>query len=212
MMSAAKASRSVYQRLRDDIFEGAFAEGEHLGEVSLGARYEVSRTPVREALSRLEQDRIVERVGRNFVVKSRSPEEILEIYEVRTVLEAAAARAAAARRTDLDLVRLRGAHVAMVALSGRDQKEMAAINRRFHESIWSASHNPTLTDLLNRLEERLLRYSATTLGQPGRWEQVLVEHQQLIDAIAARDEASAEKISASHMTAARDLRLKMFGA
>jgi DNA-binding GntR family transcriptional regulator len=204
-------AKPLYLRLRDDLLDGKFEEGVHLGEVGLAARYNVSRTPIREALSRLEQDRIIERVGRNFSVRPRTPEEILEIYEVRALLEGATARSAANRRTDLDLVKLRSAHGAMVKYKAKIDKDMADLNRQFHQTIWVASHNSTLSDLLERLESRLLRYSATTLGQPGRWRAALDEHEQLIQAIDARDGATAEDIATRHMTAARDVRLQMFG-
>jgi len=96
----------VYERLRDEVVSGQLPEGAPLVEATVATRYGTSRTPVREALRRLEQDGLVERGARGLRVRIRGPEEILEIYEVRILLEAAAARHAAVRHTRLDLIRI----------------------------------------------------------------------------------------------------------
>src|SRR3954469_2885334 len=103
---------TVYQRLYGDVVAGEW-DGAPLVELALAEHYGTSRTPVREALRRLEQDGLVERGDRGMRVRTRSPEERLEIYEVRIPLEATAAAAAAERRTDLDLMRIRRAEAQM---------------------------------------------------------------------------------------------------
>jgi DNA-binding GntR family transcriptional regulator len=202
---------NVYARIRDDIVAGALAPGEPLVEIAMAGRYGTSRTPVREALRRLEQDGLVERAERGMRVRARSPEEVLEIYDVRIGLEATAARWAAARRTELDLVRLRGVHQRMAELDPVDPAAMAEANRRFHETLWTAGHNGTLVDLLRHLSAHLTRYPATTLTSPGRWAAVLDEHARLIDAVAARDADGAAGIAEEHRAAAREIRLRMAG-
>jgi DNA-binding GntR family transcriptional regulator len=201
---------TVYERLREDIVAGTFAAGQPLVETALAAQYGTSRTPVREALRSLQQDGLIERGDRGMRVRNPSPEEILEIYEVRIVLETAAARAAAERRTSYDVLRLRQAHEAMHAIEPDDGNRMAESNRHFHEAIWTASHNATLIDLLARLNSHLVRYPTTTLTHPGRWEEVLDEHARLIAAIESRDDAASAEIAERHMTAARDTRLHMY--
>ena len=198
--------------MREDIVTGALGPGAPLVETALAARYGTSRTPVREALRRLEQDALVERGERGMRVRSRSPEEILEIYEVRIVLEVSAARTAAVRRTALDLVRLRQAQRTMQSLSpGSDPAgALADSNRRFHETVWACAHNTTLVDLLARLHAHLVRYPATTLTHPGRWQAVLAEHDRLVAAIDAGDADGAAAIAEQHMAAARDVRLAMY--
>jgi DNA-binding GntR family transcriptional regulator len=200
----------VYQQLREAILDGTFAGDTPLTELSLAAKYKVSRTPVREALRRLEQDALVERGPRGMQVRARSPEEILEIYEVRTTLEAAAARAAAERRTDLDLLRMEQVHASMIAASKDDPDRLATANRRFHEAIWATSHNATLVDLLMRLNSHLSRYRETTLTYPHRLDAVLKEHEQLLEAIRTGDRESAGRIAEEHMIAARNVRLQMY--
>src|SRR5262249_25737510 len=147
---------------------------------------------------RLEQDGLVERGARGMQVRGRSPEEILEIYEARIILEGAAARAAAERRTDLDLLRLEQVHAAMQAAPPDDPDRLATTNRQFHEAIWAMSHNAPLVDLLGRLHAPLSRYQETTLIYPDRWETVLKEHQQLIEAIKVGDRELAGQIAEEH--------------
>ncbi|MGV9796542.1 GntR family transcriptional regulator [Mycobacterium sp. NPDC003449] len=202
----------VYEQLREAVVDGTLAAGTALTELSLAAKYDVSRTPVREALRRLEQDGLVERGARGMQVRARSPEEILEIYEVRIILECAAARAAAERRTDLDLLRMEQVHASMKAAREDDPERLATANRQFHEVIWAMSHNATLIDLLMRLHAHLIRYRETTLTYQNRWGEVLKEHEKLMDAIRTGDREEAGRIAENHMTAARNVRLQMYAA
>jgi DNA-binding GntR family transcriptional regulator len=179
-------------------------------EATVATRYGTSRTPVREALRRLEQDGLVERGARGLRVRIRGPEEILEIYEVRILLEAAAARHAAVRHTRLDLIRIGLAMDAAAAVDPADPDAMAAANRAFHEEVWAASHNVTLIDLLTRVNSHVARYPATTLTSPGRWAEALRQHGDLVRAIESRDGDAAARIADDHMTVARDIRLRMY--
>ncbi len=105
---------SLYEEIREAILTGRFAPGQVLSENALATEFGKSRTPVREALHRLEIEALVERVPRGVRVRTSSPEEILDIYDVRITLEGAAAKAAAERATELDRTRLRSAQQAMV--------------------------------------------------------------------------------------------------
>lgn len=206
----AGAGGSVYDWLYRDITSGELAPGAALVETSLAQHYGVSRTPIREALRRLEQDGLAAREGRGMRVREHSPEEVLEIYSVRIILEQAAASAAAEHRSELDLRRLTAAHEEMRALAVPDPLAQARTNRVFHQRIRTAGHNATLTDLLDRLDGHLHRYPQTTLTHPGRWETVLDEHTRLLAAITERRAEDAGAIAAAHMTAARDIRLHMY--
>jgi DNA-binding GntR family transcriptional regulator len=201
---------SVYEQLHERIITGELGPGVRLTESDLASTFGISRTPVREALRRLEQDGLVERAARGMHVRMRTPSEILEIYEVRIVLETAAARAAAEKATELELARLRQLHELMAASSPDDATLMMKGNRRFHEQVWTMSHNASLVDLLNRLNSLILRYGGTTLTHQNRWATALAEHAEMIDAIEAGDCERAGLVAGSHMTAARDTRLKMY--
>lgn len=200
---------SVYDEIREAIVVGAIVPGQVLSENQLATDFGTSRTPVREALHRLEIEDLVERLPRGVRVRETSPEEIIDIYDVRITLEGAAARAAAERATELDRRRLRVAQDAMVA-AGSDPRQRAETNRHFHEAIWSASHSPTLVDLLHRLNVHLVRYPTTTLEGDDRWTAVLSEHEELLEAIESRDALRARQIAETHMTAAREVRMQMY--
>lgn len=199
---------TVYERIRDAILEGELEPGRVLSENQLAGEYGASRTPVREALHRLEVEMLVERAGRSLRVRETSPEEILDIYDVRITLEGSAARGSATRATELDRARLAAAAEAM-RTTGGDPKRRAAVNRDFHEALWAASHSPTLIDLLHRLHVHLVRYPTTTLEGDDRWQAVLDEHDALLAAIERRDADEAQRIAESHMAAAREVRLRM---
>ncbi|MGC5077473.1 GntR family transcriptional regulator [Agrococcus sp. DT81.2] len=200
---------SVYDAIRDAIVAGRIKPGETLSENRLATEFGTSRTPIREALHRLEIEALVERLPRGVQVRETSPEEIIDIYDVRITLEGAAARAAAERATELDRRRLRAAQATMAA-TGAEPRERAVANRQFHEAIWAASHSPTLIDLLHRLNVHLVRYPTTTLEGDERWAAVLEEHEALLDAIDARDALRAREIAEHHMQGAREVRMRMY--
>lgn len=207
-MTGVAGRGGVYERLRHDIVAGELTPGTALVEVPLAQRYGISRTPIREALRRLEHDGLVERHDRGLRVRAISPERTLEIYEVRIALEGIAARSAAEHRSGYDLARLRAAGQEMRDVDVADPRAMAAANLRFHEAMWAAGHNTTLVELLDRLQAHVARYPETTLSEPGRWATALEEHDALVDAIAERDEARARHLAEAHMSAARDIRLR----
>ena len=201
---------SAYDRIKEAILSGELEPGRPLVEAQLAAWCGVSRTPVREALTRLEQDRLVARGDRGLVVRQSSPEEILDLYDTRIVLEAAAARFAAERRTEHDLRLMRNALPRMAELGDANPSAKAASNADFHRLIWRASHNGSMIDLLERLGMHLGRYPATTLAYPGRWESSNTQHDELVEAIAARDAELAATIATTHFSVARDIRLALF--
>jgi DNA-binding GntR family transcriptional regulator len=142
-------------------------------------------------------------------VRQTSSEEVLEIYGVRAILEAAAARDAASRRTDYDLATLDRIFASMGEARTASPQEMAAINRSFHRAIWDAARNRTLADLLERLAVHLRRYPATTYLRPGRWDEALEEHRMVLEAIRDKDPDGAAAVAEKHMRASRDVRLDM---
>jgi DNA-binding GntR family transcriptional regulator len=200
----------AYETLRERILTGGLAPGEPLVETTLATMLGVSRTPVREALRRLEQDTLVERVHRGLQVRTQSIGEILEIYEVRIALEGTAARAAAERRTEIDQIQLEQMLHALESRQDAPPPEVAALNARLHRLIWKAGHNQTLVDVLERLNMHLVRYPTTTYASPGRPEAAHREHTQIVEAIIARDAERAEEVAMSHMTNARNTRLEMW--
>lgn len=170
---------------------------------------EVSRTPIRAALNRLEQDGLVVRGDRGLVVRKRSPEEILDIYEARIALEETVGRMAAERRTAYDLRFLERLMDQSIDVADSDDARASA-NAQFHRAVWRASHNEALIDLLERVNLQLGRYPTTTLSYPGRWPQAMDEHRALVETIERRDGDRAREISFTHFVEARDIRLKIW--
>jgi DNA-binding GntR family transcriptional regulator len=196
--------------LKRAILAGELPPGRPLVETSLAEWCGVSRTPIREALRRLQQDGLVHHSAGGLVVRVRSPGEILDIYETRIVLEATAGRMAAERRTDHDVRLLRHVLDHGGGVAAGDVPAMVEANRQFHRMVWRASHNESLLDLLERLNLHLGRYPETTLAAPGRWSESCHEHTDLLDAIEGRRPDDAYRIAHAHFVRARDIRLALF--
>jgi DNA-binding GntR family transcriptional regulator len=208
----APAARRItpYERLKQAIMSGELAPGEQLVEIPLAEWCQVSRTPIREALTRLEQDGLAQRSERGLVVRESSPGEIIDLYESRIVLESKVAAVAAERHTAVDLGAMRRADERYRRVPQDDVDTLAERNREFHRTIWQASHNGSLIDLLERLDMHLGRYPITTLRFPGRHEASLHEHHELVTAISERDAERAAEVAGLHFTTARDIRLKLW--
>lgn len=210
-MPTGKKKPAPYEMLKQAILTGELEPGQPLVETVLAEWCEVSRTPIREALTRLEQDGVVVRSDRGLIVRKRSPDEILDIYEARILLEGRAARVAAERHSRVDVLTILRLTSDAELVSTSDPIAMAEANREFHQAVWRASHNEPMIDLLTRLDLHLVRYPATTLTQPGRWEEANDEHRRIIEAIERSDYDAAEALSTEHFTKARDIRLMLFG-
>jgi DNA-binding GntR family transcriptional regulator len=203
----------AYQRIRLLILSGQFPPGYILGETALAEACQVSRTPIREALARLQQDGLVERVGRQLRVPPRRLEEILAIYELRFLLEGFAARCAAERHTPFNFIRISSALDALRELYDADEPDsvaIAAAGAKLHSAIWQASHNPYLADSLERSRIHLGRYPADTLAYANRINDNFDEHLRLVEAIRNRQADEAERIIVEHLVEGRDARLKIY--
>ncbi|MER8000340.1 GntR family transcriptional regulator [Streptomyces sp. NPDC095613] len=205
-------SGSHYARIRQGILEGRTGPGTVLIPSALSAQYNVSRTPVREALIRLEQDGLVEQATRGYVVRTRTPEEILQICEARIALEATMAQAAAVRRTELDLARLVHVHEATAATT--DPVELRTLNSEWHVVLRDAGHNPPpISELMERLDAQLKAYDSYTAPAtdlPDNLSQIVAEHAGILDAVSRRDAAAARDRMVAHQSRTRDLRLGAF--
>ena len=205
------ATNDVYDQLREQIATGGLEGGTRLTELGLAARYDVSRTPIREAMGRLVQDGLLERNGRELRVRSFSPEEVLEIYEVRIALERAAARAAATRRSKLDLIRMRSTVQDLEGLTDPSPVERSRLAHAFHFEMWQAGHNVALRDALQQLQTKVAGLVHSTLTTTSRWEEVVCETRKIYEAIESRDIERAGDLNERHMTKSRDIRLEIYG-
>lgn len=200
---------SIFQTLRSEILSGMQQPGTAVRETSLAERFGVSRTPVREALSRLQQERLLERVARGLQVPQVDPQQVIQIYDMRILLEEEAARQAARARQFPDLMRLEALLQRDRQLQEPDDYTRITTNLEFHAAVWNCAHNPVLRDLLERLSTHLIHAPRSTLSTGNRWAESLDEHEALVKAIEIQDSDAAGKIAREHMETARALRLQL---
>ncbi len=198
---------SFHSILRADLLAGRFSPQQPLSESALTGVYGVSRTPVREALNRLEQEGLIIRAARGYRIRSGAPDDVIEIYDVRIVLEQAAAEAAATRRTDLELARLTQLH--RQACREEDPAIARTLNADWHEVLWVASHNATLCETLANLVARLRIYDRGG-HQHDDLAVVADEHRVILAAIETGDAAAAGQAVAGHLQRSKQLRLEAF--
>jgi DNA-binding GntR family transcriptional regulator len=200
---------AIYTALRSDVLTGALQPNTPVREVAVASRFGVSRTPVREALRRLEHDRILVPSSRGLVVRGVDTDEVIQTYNIRILLEGEAAAEAAMARTQADLLRLESLLDRDRSLANPEDATRAETNTEFHETIWTATHNPVLQDLLRRLTVHLIRAPHSTLSAPGRWDEALDEHATMVAAIRDRDADVARERARAHMDRAREIRLQL---
>ena len=212
MAQAASAridGESIFATLRSEILSGVHQPGTPMREISLAERFGVSRTPVREALSRLQQERLLERVARGLQVPQVEPAQVIQIYDMRILLEEEAAGQAARARQFPDLMRLEALLERDRRLVDPDDHTRITTNLEFHAAVWECAHNPILTDLLERLCTHLVHAPQSTLSVDQRWDAALDEHAALISAIDRHDVEEARALARTHMETARSIRLKL---
>ncbi|MCU1480458.1 MAG: hypothetical protein JWQ19_1244 [Subtercola sp.] len=204
------AEGTLYDRLRAQIIGGIITPGTQLVEGVLATEYGVSRSPVREALSKLTYDGLLERHGRAMRVRVLKAEDVLELYEVRIALERAAARAAAERRSELDLGRMTMLLQEMLNLPEGESERRPKLAHAFHFEIWRASHNATLEATLEAVHLQVLGLSSTTLHHEERWKVFVEESSEILDAVRLRDSVRAGDSAEKQMISARDFRVQLY--
>lgn len=191
--------------IREQILSGRHRPGSRLVEDRLAEELGVSRNPVREALRVLQAEGYVEMIPRRgAVVSTLSDDEVSEIFEVRTALEALAARLAARKAADGETTELeRLIAAAHKALGKRDVSAMSRLNSRFHEEVLNLAKNGYLRDVMLPLRGRMQWiFSRTAAGERGAHS--LAEHEQLAWAIRDKDEDLAARLAEAHIAAARE--------
>ena len=211
VMASDPREGQVYSLLLDAIDRGELGPGARLVETELAERFGVSRTPVREALKRLEGEGIARAEGRRLIVASLDHDQMGELYEVRGVVEGLAARLAARHATPEEIEVLEGM-VADDRLRLGDPRALAQSNRRFHRQLHRASHNRYLLQLLQGMRRSLALLSATTLADRARQRQSLEEHAEIIAAIRGRDGDAADDAARRHISNAYRVRLEIDAA
>jgi DNA-binding GntR family transcriptional regulator len=208
MPNSQHSQKDAYLLVLEAIDQGQFRPGDRLVESELAERFGVSRTPIREALQRLETQAVLARDGRSLVVSSLDHDQLGELYVVRAELEGLAARLAAQHAAPEE--------VRVLWEMARKDRELvdradllARANRRFHRQIHLASHNRYLVQQLEMVHRSMALLANTSLAAEGRGAQALEEHEAIVRAIEARDGAAAEAAIRAHISQAFETRLKL---
>ena len=178
-------------------------------ETELASRFGVSRTPIREAIRRLETDGLVvhkPRIGA--VVRVLTQQEIVELYEMRIVLEATAAQMAAKHCSNAETRTLHDLNDQMLAHS-KDPFAVATLNRKFHTCIFNAARNRFLAQSYNSLSYSLILLGKTTLETDERVQNVYAQHEAIIGALISADTEIASEVMRLHMETSLDHGLKV---
>jgi DNA-binding GntR family transcriptional regulator len=201
--------KDAYTLILEAIEGGIYLPGDRLVESELAERLGVSRTPVREALQRLETQAMLTRDGRSLIVASLDHNQLAELYAVRTELEGLAARLAARHATDEEIRVLRAMLVEDARLVSGDPRALSRANKRFHKQIHLASHNRFLVQQLDLVHRSMALMANTSLAAEGRAAGAMAEHDQIVCAIEARDGEAAYQALRTHISRAFETRLRL---
>jgi DNA-binding GntR family transcriptional regulator len=191
----------VCETLRDAIRKGKLKPGERLMESQLAEDLGVSRTPVREAIRKLElEGYVIMMPRRGTYVANLSIRDVNEVFEIRTSLDSLASGLAAERITDEELERLQRLLVAIGGyIEENDMDKIVECDTEFHDLLYQASRNSRLVGIIFNLREQLTRFRSTSMSFPGRLKATLEEHRRIVEAIAQGDVAEARAAAEYHM-------------
>ncbi len=210
LQEGSSRAEIVYANLRAAIHSGRFEPGERVREADIAAWLGVSRTPVRDALKRLELDGLLASAPRRgLIVAALDQQQVSEIYDVRDVLEGLAGRLAARHATSAEIAAMRDLLERQARTRSDDTAALAHLNELFHEVVTRAARNRYLSSVLDGFESSLALLSGTTYMARGRAASALKEHTELVDAIERQDAERAERVAREHMRAAERIRQMM---
>ena len=190
----------VFEHLETDILSGKYARGEILTESKLSAELGVSRTPIREALRRLEQEHIIEESGKGSVVIGITENDLVDIFLIREKLECMAASLAAERCSEAQLAELREAlEFQEFYLSKQDAEHIKLMDNKFHRTLYRLTGSMTFYDTLVPLHKKIQKYRRASVESKSRAAASVEEHRKIYEAIAAKDSKLASKYAKEHV-------------
>lgn len=210
LKTAGRSPRSelVYLKLREAIHSGRLKPGERIMEMDVANWLQVSRTPVRDAIRRLEGEGMLAHEPRfGLVIAKLDQQAVMELYVMREVLESTAARLCARQASDMELLEL-GELVKIEQQLQGDPGALAKHNRRFHETIHRAAHNRFLLKSLHAVNDSMGLLGKSQMLLPHRAKTALAEHAEIVRAIQKRDPDAAAETARRHVRAAQRERLK----
>lgn len=200
---ASSQAFAAYNEIKQRIFMGEFTPGMRLREIEVAALLDLGRTPVREALKRIQDEGLLRHEpGRGMVVATMDQQEVGELYAMREVLESAAAAMAAQHATAAEIAN-------MQAILDEGDADPVALNLRLHDAIYSAAHNRHLIRSLRALTDTTYLLGRSTLSSKARAKVAMKEHNDIVAAIRSRDPDQAAAAARSHIHHALLERLKL---
>jgi DNA-binding GntR family transcriptional regulator len=185
--------------LIESLNSGRLRPGDRVREVEIADWLGISRTPVREALHRLESDEILVKNERGLIVPFVEDSQVLELYAMREVLEGAAAALAARHASDAELQMLEQILAECSRTAESDATRHAVLNKEFHAIIYRAADNRYLTKSLNSLQDAIQRLRSTTFARPGRPKEALKEHRSILRHMRRQDSKEADDAARHHI-------------
>ncbi len=205
----------VFEKLEDDIITGVYARGEILTELKLVEALGVSRTPVREALRRLEQERLIRETAKGAIVLGITADDLLDIMDIRIRVEGLAASQAAKNRTQEDIEKIKSlCELQDYYFGKRDLDHLREVDDQFHELIYAMNPRSVLRDTLVPLHKKTLRFRRISIDDNTRVARSIEEHRGIAMAIIDGDEALACRLMEAHIINAKSnmiARLKQNG-
>lgn len=199
---------NAYERLLEELRQGHIGPGTRLREAELAQRFGLSRTPIREALRQLEADGIVVHLPRvGAAVRRLGYAEVMELYEMRAVLEGTASRLAARAASDIEIAELETLNTEMAGGEG-DAVRVSKLNRQFHLTLLDAAKNRFLIRSMATISRTLMILGPSTLTDVARVREAVEEHARLITTIRTRDAEAAERVMRAHIERAHLFRLR----
>ena len=195
----------VFEKLENDIITGVYPRGEVLTELKLVEQLGVSRTPIREALRRLEQERLIADSGKGSVVLGITEEDLMDIMDIRRRVEGLAAYHAAKNLTDEGREKLE--HINQLQdfyFSVRDVEHLRQMDDQFHDAIYVLSGRTVICDTLLPLHRKTMRYRRISIQDSSRLSRSIEEHSAICKAICERNADLAEELMTQHIQNAKD--------
>ena len=188
----------IFDQLERDILSGKYKRGEILSELRLSKELDVSRTPIREALLRLEQENVLRETGRGMEVIGITAEDMLDLYDIRLHLEGPSARRAAEKITDEQLAQLLELTELQRYYISRSEN-IKNLDSQFHELLYRCSGSNAYTDVLMRIHKKMTKYRKASVSEHSRAQQSNDEHMAIYQALASHDPDAAEKAVLIHV-------------
>ena len=201
----------VFEKLEADIISGVYPRGEILTELRLVEQLGVSRTPIREALRRLEQERLIQEVGKGSLVLGITLEDLMDIMDIRQSIEGLAAYYATKNITASELADLqRISELQDFYYEKNDIERLRLMDDQFHDSIYRLCKRSVICDTLRPLHRKTQRYRRLSMDDTQRLAHSIEEHKRILNAIASGDADLAAQLTTEHITKAKEQMIARF--